>query len=97
MISISTIIRVIMKRKNITQKQLLDKMNELDLGDGKPLVKQHISNLLNGNEKFGTIWARRFEIALDLEEGYLTNLVKGKGNFNKAKELNKKAKIQDSN
>ena len=97
MLSIATIVNVIMKRKNITKKEMLNKMNELDLGHGKPLNITHIDNLLSGSEKFGALWARRFEIVLDLEDGYLGNLVKGKGQTKRVKELNQKAEIQDSN
>lgn len=97
MLSIATIVNVIMKRKNITKKEVLNKMNELDLGNGKPLSLTHIDNLLSGSEKFGTLWARRFEIVLELEEGYLGSLVKGKGQTKRVKELSKKAEVQDCN
>lgn len=97
MLSIATIVNIIMKRKKVTKKELLNKMNELDLGNGKPLSLTHIDNLLSGSEKFGAVWARRFEIVLDLEEGYLGNLVKGKGYINRVKGLNQKAEVQNCN
>lgn len=57
----------------MTQKDLLDKMKELNLAKDETLVKQKLNNAIN--IKMGYTWARRIEIALDLPEFSLIKMV----------------------
>ena len=74
MITAGTYVKVILKKRNMTQAELLRKMKKMKLGDDN-LHKQHLSRALNSKMTF--IWARRIEIALDLPE---YSLVKMAGN-----------------
>jgi hypothetical protein len=101
MLSVGTMIQIIMKKKNLTKRDVLNRMNELDLGLGKPLLINHVYEIIDGNEKMGPIWAKRFEIALDLPKGRMMELANikriSKGELKKIEELEQKAKIQGSN
>lgn len=79
----------LIKRKNITQKNLLNKMKELKLADDKTLVKQKLNNALN--QRMGYTWARRIEIALDLPDFVLVNMVgtPSEAQWKKIKEIRK--------
>ena len=57
----------------MSQMDLLNKMNELNLGDGVKLHKQHLNNAINIHMSY--VWARRIEIALDLPENSLVKMV----------------------
>lgn len=73
MIKVEEYVKDLLKRKNITQKQLLDRMKELKLANEKTLCKQILNNALN--LKMGYTWARRIEIALDLPEYSLIRMI----------------------
>lgn len=72
MIRVEDYVKNLLKIRNITQKQLLEKMKELKLADDKTLVKQKLNNAIN--IKMGYTWARRIEIALELPEFILIKM-----------------------
>lgn len=73
MVSAETYVRVLLKKRNIRQVDLLNKMKELKLADDKTLVKSHLNNAIN--TKMCYTWARRIEIALDLPEYSIVKMV----------------------
>lgn len=72
-INVGTYVKIILKKRNMTQAQLLNKMKQLKLADEKTLCRQHLNNSIN--IKMGYIWARRIEIALDLPDYTLINMI----------------------
>lgn len=76
MLSAGTYVKILLKKRNMTQAQLLKRMNELKLGpNGKELNKSHLNNFINGTGTTGYIWARRIEIAMELPEGSLIKMI----------------------
>lgn len=73
MITPETYVKVLLKKRNITQADLLRKMKELHLAKDETLVKQKLNNAIN--IKMGYTWARRIEIALELPEYSLVKMV----------------------
>lgn len=73
MIDAGMYVRNILNKKNMTQVDLLRKMQDLKLADDKTLVRPKLSEALNG--KMGYTWARRIEIALELPEYSLIKMV----------------------
>lgn len=73
MISAETYVKVLLKRRNIKQVELLQKMKELKLADSKTLAIQKLNNAIN--IKMGYTWARRIEIALELPKYSLVKMV----------------------
>lgn len=73
MITPENYVKEILKRRNMTQAELLRKMKELKLADEKTLCKQHLNNSIN--IQMGWIWARRIEIALGLQDYTLINMI----------------------
>lgn len=73
MIDAGTYVRVLLKKRNMKQVDLLNKMKELKLAEEKTLVRQKLSNAIN--IRMGYVWARRIEIALDLPEYSLVKMV----------------------
>ena len=72
-INAETYVRVLLKKNNIKQVDLLNKMKELKLADDKTLVRSKLNNAIN--TKMGYTWARRIEIALDLPEYSIVKMV----------------------
>lgn len=73
MISAESYVRILLKKKNIKQVDLLNKMKELKLADDKTLVRSKLNNAIN--TKMGYTWARRIEIVLDLPDYCLVRMV----------------------
>lgn len=73
MITPEIYVKILLKKKNITQAELLRRMQELKLADDKTLVKQKLNNAIN--IQMGYTWARRIEIALDLPKYSLVKMV----------------------
>lgn len=73
MISAETYVRILLKKRNIRQVDLLNKMKEIKLADNKTLNKSKLNNAINS--KMGYTWARRIEIALDLPEYSIVKMV----------------------
>ena len=73
MITAETYVKMILKKKNMTQVDLINRMKELKLADDKTLAKQKLNNAIN--IRMGYTWARRIEIALDLPQYSLVKMV----------------------
>lgn len=73
MITAETYVKVTLKKRNMKQVDLLNKMKKLKLADDKTLVLQKLNNAIN--IKMGYTWARRIEIALELPEYSLVKMV----------------------
>lgn len=73
--TIGTYIRIILKKKGLSQQDLVDLMNKKGLCTGKQVHKQHISNYLNSIAKITPTMARKMEIALDLPKYSLVEMV----------------------
>ena len=65
-------LRAILKKKNISQIELVNKINESGLTSIKA---QNINNILNGSRGLGVKVARIIEIVLKLNDGVLTTIV----------------------
>lgn len=73
MVSVETYVKVLLKKRNITQKELLDRMKKLKLAKDETLVRQKLNNALN--IQMGYTWARRIEIALELPDYCLIKMI----------------------
>ncbi len=73
MINAGTYVKILLKKRNMTQAQLLNKMKKLKLAEDKTLAPQKLNNAIN--IKMGYVWARRIEIALELPEYSLIKMV----------------------
>ena len=73
MISAGTYVKILLKKRNMTQIDLLNKMKKLKLAEDKTLVKQKLNNAIN--IQMGFTWARRIEIALELPKYSLVKMV----------------------
>ena len=65
-------LRAILKKKDISQIELVNKINESGLTSIKA---QNINNILNGSRGLGVKVARIIEIVLKLNDGVLTTIV----------------------
>ena len=84
MISAGTYVKILLKKRNISQMDLLRKMQDLGF-EGVHIT--HINNFINGTDdtiRYGLI--RKIEIALDLPEFTLINMV-GRPSETKIKQL----------
>ena len=69
-------IKLILQKKNMTQQDLVNKLNELNFSaKGGTITKHNISNILNGAVPLHYTMARRIEIALELPKYSLVELV----------------------
>lgn len=69
-------IKLILQKKNMTQQDLVNRLNELHLSaKGGTITKHNISNILNGNLLLNYTMARRIEIALELPKYSLVEIV----------------------
>lgn len=73
MITPENYVKEILKRRNMTQAELLRKMKKLKLADEKTLCKQHLNNSIN--IQMGYMWARRIELALGLQDFVLIKMI----------------------
>jgi len=73
MITAESYVRILLKKRNMKQIDLLNKMKELKIADDRTLVKQKLNNAIN--IRMGYTWARRIEIALELPEFTLVRMV----------------------
>ena len=84
MISVGTYVKILLKKRNMSQIDLLRKLQNLGF-EGVYLT--HINNFINGKDtviRYGLI--RKIEIALDLPEFTLINMV-GRPSETKIKQL----------
>lgn len=69
-------IKLILQKKNMTQQDLVNKLNELHFSaKGGTITKHNISNILNRAVPLHYTMARRIEIALELPKYSLVELV----------------------
>ena len=69
-------IKLILQKKNMTQQDLVTKLNELRFSaKGGTISKNNISNILNGHLPLHYTMARRIEIALELQKYSLVEIV----------------------
>lgn len=69
-------IKLILQKKNMTQQDLVNKLNELHFSaKGGTITKHNISNILNGVVPLHYTMARRIEIALELPKYSLVEIV----------------------
>jgi len=72
MITPENYVKKLLKRRNITQADLLRKMKQLNLGD-ENLHKEHLNEAINKRMSF--VWGRRIEIALNLPNYSLIKMI----------------------
>lgn len=77
MLDAATYIKMVLKKKNITNAELCRRLNKIEeqIGDDKTHV-QNITNFLNGTWPLRPKLLYKWEIALGLSEGTLTSMVK---------------------
>lgn len=73
MVDVGLYVRLLLKKRKMTQADLLRKMRQMGLAEEKVLVKQHLNNSIN--IKMGYTWARRIEIALGLNDYELIRMI----------------------
>lgn len=76
MISVAEYIKIVLKKKNWTNRKLCQKLNEIEqkLGDRRT-TPQNITNYLNGSNDIGIKWAVKVEKALELPKGILVSMI----------------------
>ena len=76
MISVAEYIKIVLKKKNWTNRKLCQRLNEIEqkLGDRRT-TPQNITNYLNGSNDIGIKWAVKVEKALELPKGILVSMV----------------------
>lgn len=76
MLDIGDQIRLIIKKKGLKQKDVVELVNEIGLvDDGEKFHKEHMSMYLNGKQKITPSIARRFELVLGIEKNYFVNML----------------------
>ena len=93
MIDVSDYIKLILKKRKISNRELCRRINEIEkrLGD-KRTSPQNITNYLNGSHTITQKWLVKVECALDLPIGTLINKVKSPVGKESIKELIKKVR-----
>lgn len=76
MLSVNDYIKLILKKKKWTNVRLCQELNKIEekLGDSRT-TKQNITNYLNGYWDFRPKVLAKYEIALNLQQGTLINMV----------------------
>lgn len=73
---IGTYIKLVLIKKNMTQQELVDRLNKLGLVKENQTVRKHtISDITNGRLTPSSYLARRIEIALDLPKYSIVKLI----------------------
>lgn len=72
-LSVESYVRILLKKKNMSQRDLLRKMQELKLTDYEKLYAQHLNYAIT--TKMTYLWARRIELALELPDYSLVAMV----------------------
>lgn len=79
MLDFGTYMRIILMKKNMSQQDVVNRINGIDLMEnGAIFTKQKLSNILNGIIPLSATNAYRIEKALELEEGSLEKFVTGR-------------------
>lgn len=76
MISVAEYIKIVLKKKNWTNRKLCQRLNQIEqkLGDRRT-TPQNITNYLNGSNDIGVKWVVKVEKALELPKGILVSMV----------------------
>lgn len=76
MISVAEYIKIVLKKKNWTNRKLCQKLNEIEQKlDDRRTTPQNITNYLNGSNDIGIKWAVKVEKALELPKGILVSMI----------------------
>ena len=77
MLSISDYIKIIMDKKNMTNMDLVRKINKIEeeAGVEERTKKQNITSYLNGYQSWGYEFVRKVEVALELRDGFLMRML----------------------
>lgn len=76
MLDFGTYIRIILVKKQLTQQDVVDRVNQLGLMEnGAIFTKQKFSNMLNGIIPLSKRYAKRLEKALELQNGSLNMFI----------------------
>lgn len=74
--NIGTYIKLILTKKNMTQQDLVNRLNDLGLADNNEVVRKHtISDIVNGRLTISPFMARKIEIALDMPKYSIVNII----------------------
>ena len=73
MVDAGLYVRLLLKKRKMTQADLLRKMKQMGLADENVLVKQNLNSAIN--VRMGYTWARRIEIALRLKDFELIRMI----------------------
>jgi len=72
--NIGMYLKVLLQKKNMSQMDLVNKLNEMHLSDGK-VYKNKMSEYINGHLAISPYMARKIEIAMELPKYSLVKLV----------------------
>lgn len=72
MITLEDYIKLILTKRGMTQADLLRVMQEKKLGK---VDKCHLNNFIKGTGPRSFLWAKRIEIALDLEKDSIVKMI----------------------
>jgi len=77
MLTISNYIKMILKKKNMSNMDLVRAINKIEEASGvsERTVKQNVTNYLNGYFNYGYDTVRKVELALKLDDKALMNLL----------------------
>ena len=77
MMLISDYVKIILKKNKISKTELLKRINELEIKvEGEIRTrKQNLTNYLNDFHSWGYEFTRKVEVALDLNDGFLVNML----------------------
>ena len=76
MLDFGTYIRIILAKKDLTQQDVVNRINQLGImEDGAIFTKQKLSNILNGIIPLSQNNAMRIEKALELQKGSLNRFI----------------------
>lgn len=88
MINVNDYIKILLKKKKWTNKNLCEKLNKIEskLGDSRT-TPQNITNYLNGQHDIRPKWLAKVEMALDLPQNTLISMVNAPSTKEAQKEL----------
>ncbi len=77
MFKVSEYVKVILRKKNMTNMDLVRAINKVEeqAGLSSRVVKQNVTNYLNGYFEWGYEFTRKVEVALGLKDKTLLNLL----------------------
>ena len=89
MINVNDYIKLLLKKKKWSNKQLCEELNKIEakLGDSRT-TPQNITNYLNGQHNIRPKWLAKVEVALNLPQNTLISMVNAPATKEAKKELN---------